>query len=383
MQPPLGGGRLDRQWRAVEKLTSRSRRSPWAAFGLAAVAVSAVLLLLLVRPDAAPVARDGAVVETSCSNTQVLSLADGSTMKLSQSSRLQVTSVRADEIHLVLTRGALSLDVTHVPKRAFIVSAGGFDVIVRGTRFRVELSEGSSPRLTVTVEAGRIETRRSGSAEPPGSVIAGESWSARVAPAAPPQSAATPPAPPRPDAPAIQAAPADPEPSDKASAAGPTSSVTEPEDEFSKFLKAGKYREAYQALGPDGFAREMERASARRLLELADAARLGGHPRDAAVALDKLRRAYRRDPRAGLAALELGRLRNDAFGDPAGALEAFQDASALAASGSVREDAEARIVQVLEKLGDKSRCVRARDAYLGRFPNGIHAATMRARCSAM
>jgi hypothetical protein len=147
-------------------------------------------------------------------------------------------------------------------------------------------------------------------------------------------------------------------------------------------LKAGKYRDAYEALGTGGFAREMERGGARRLLELADAARLGGHPRDAALALDKLRRTYRTDPRAGLAALELGRLRSDSFGDQAGALEAFRDAASLASSGSVREDADARTVQALERLGDRNGCMRARDAYLTRFPNGIHAATMRGRCNA-
>jgi hypothetical protein len=69
------------------------------------------------------------------------------------------------------------------------------------------------------------------------------------------------------------------------------------------------------------------------------------------------------------------------LGDPAGALEAFDDAVALAPSGAVREDAEARRVQVFEALGDRGRCIRARAAYLARFPNGIHAAKMRKRCT--
>jgi tetratricopeptide (TPR) repeat protein len=117
------------------------------------------------------------------------------------------------------------------------------------------------------------------------------------------------------------------------------------------------------------------------LLELADAARLSGRPAEAARAFDRLLRAHRGDPRAGLAALELGRLRMDNLGDPAGALEAFSDAVALAKSGAVREDAEARRVQALERLGDIARCVRARDAYLERFPGGIHASSIRRRCT--
>jgi hypothetical protein len=345
MQPSLEGGRLDRQWDAVQQLSHRERRWPWAAAGLAVAAAAVVVAVIAAgRIDAEPVALDGAVVETSGTNTQRLSLADGSTVELSQASRLQFAKVRSDEIVLKLTRGALSLSVMRDEKRAFTVSAGGFDVKVRGTRFRVELSEGPAPRLTVSVDEGRVEIGRSGSLEPPRAVIAGESWSSSLEVSAPARPMASPPAPPKADTKHTAQ-------NEPVSNAPPAPSVTETE-------------------GP------------RRLLELADAARLGGHPRDAAVALDKLRRTYRTDPRAGLAALELGRLRSDSFGDLGGALEAFRDAAALASSGSVREDADARTVQTLERLGDRNGCMRARDAYLTRFPNGIHAATMRGRCNA-
>jgi hypothetical protein len=154
-----------------------------------------------------------------------------------------------------------------------------------------------------------------------------------------------------------------------------------PAADFTALIKGRKYREAFDSLGEGGFPREVAAADARRLLELADVARMSGHPREAALALDRLRLSFRGDARAGLAAFELGRLRMDTFGDKKGALAAFDDAVSLSKSGSVREDAEARRVQVLEALGDWARCRSLRDAYLSRFPDGVHASAMRTRCA--
>jgi transmembrane sensor len=118
----------------------------------------------------------------------------------------------------------------------------------------------------------------------------------------------------------------------------------------------------------------------RELLARATDARSKGKPRDAAVALDTLRKRYRSDARAGLAAFELGRVRMDALADPAGAAEAFADAIALAPSAPFREDAEARRVEALDALPDRSRCEHARDAYLTRYPSGLHTKQIALRC---
>ena len=118
----------------------------------------------------------------------------------------------------------------------------------------------------------------------------------------------------------------------------------------------------------------------RELLQTANDARLAGRPREAAAAFDALRRHYRGDPRAGLAAFELGRLRLDALGDPGGAAEALADSIALAPGATFREDAEARLVEALDRAHDGGRCTAARRAYLARFPGGLHAASVAARC---
>src|SRR5205085_7860137 len=81
--------------------------------------------------------------------------------------------------------------------------------------------------------------------------------------------------------------------------------------------------------------------SAKELLELSERQRLAGNTRAAAATLDVLLRRHRNDPRAALAAFDLGRLRLDAFGDAAGAVEALSDSIALAPNGPLREVAEA------------------------------------------
>jgi hypothetical protein len=121
-------------------------------------------------------------------------------------------------------------------------------------------------------------------------------------------------------------------------------------------------------------------AGPKELFELADSANLAGHPQDAALAYDALRRRYRSDSRAGIAAFQLGRLRQDKLGDPGGAEEALRDAMTLATDPSMREDAESRRVAALESLGDVAGCKKARDDYLSRQPTGLHAKVVAKRC---
>jgi TolA-binding protein len=120
--------------------------------------------------------------------------------------------------------------------------------------------------------------------------------------------------------------------------------------------------------------------SAKDLFEQAEAYRLEGHPREAAAALDRLRRSFPRDPRAGLASFELGRLRMDQLGDPAGALNAFSDAMRLDPSARFREDAQARVVQLYASLGQSERCLKAQAEYQSRYPNGSHAKSVAGSC---
>jgi transmembrane sensor len=110
--------------------------------------------------------------------------------------------------------------------------------------------------------------------------------------------------------------------------------------------------------------------------EAAQKARVEGRLAEAARLFDDVRRKHRADPHAALAAFELGRLRLDALGDPAGAAEAFSDALVLGPGSALAEDAAARRVEALGRQGDHDRCAAARDAYLRQYPSGVYARAM-------
>jgi TolA-binding protein len=122
--------------------------------------------------------------------------------------------------------------------------------------------------------------------------------------------------------------------------------------------------------------------TAKSLLDQGNAARRAGDARGAAAAYQALLSKYPRDPRAGLAAFELGRLRMGPLSDTQGAVRAFQSAIALAPESAIREDAMAHLVDVYGASGLTAQCQSARDAYLKAYPNGVHAAVVGRRCVA-
>ena len=343
--PQLTPERLERQWRAIAK---RTEKVAWWRLNFARLrpihggfALAAVLVLALgissMRAPREPAAVAGSSFDNVSPAPATLKLLDGSQLQVSPAGRVDFQALSSQAVQLMLAHGWVELDVTHVPGRSFVVQAGDVDVIVRGTHFRVELGDADPKVVSVSVQRGQVEVRQRRT--PNASVVllgAGMSWTMGQRQTA--TAVATEIAP---------AAPAAPEPKPN--------------------------------LEPSA-ARAPESVGPKQLLEQADAARLGGHPREAASALDELRRRYRSDARAGLAALQLGRLRLDSLHDAAGALEAFRDAAALSASPSVQEDALARQAQALEALGNNAGCRRVREQYLARYPSGIHSASIARRC---
>ena len=345
--------RLARQWSGVSAgLASRPRRRFFfAALAPAAIVALAMIAVLIARPWRSDASSGVARA------TDAVVLPDGSRMTLSSGAEVVLETATPTRVHLTLGAGTLDLDVTHVEGRPFVVTAGGHDVTVLGTAFMVKL-EARDGKRTLSVDVTRGRVRVFG---PTGDHIldAGQSWSARIDALAsgasasgvgsPSALAASPSVPPVLTTPEGQATVDPPAPSAEPVAL-PAPTTAPPVE------------------GP------------RELLARATDARAAGRPRDAAVALDTLRKRYRSDARAGLAAFELGRLRMDALSDPAGAAEAFGDAMALAPAAPFREDAEARRVEALDALPDRARCERARDAFIARYPAGLHANNVLKRC---
>lgn len=324
VQPDLTEARIARQWDHVDRRSSRLGLPGRFVPAVAALGLAALFGIALTWNRSGPRSEmDGSVLETGA-----LTLADGSRVSVEPGGRVRVLALRAAAVELQLEAGAIDLTVTH-GQRAFVVHAARYDVVDLGTHFRVALAPQGD--VSVDVEEGTVEIRDRQGVQPGRKLSAGDTWSnARVGPPAVTslERVSPDPPPPAPQAP----------------------SAAEPE------------------------------RSAKELLETAERARLGGQARAAASALDTLRRRFRRDPRAALAAFELGRLRLDSLGDAAGADEAFRDAIALSPQGPLREDAEARRVEAL--AAERSpECKTARNAFLGRYPHSVHAVVVSGTCS--
>jgi TolA-binding protein len=117
------------------------------------------------------------------------------------------------------------------------------------------------------------------------------------------------------------------------------------------------------------------------LFEAARAARGSGDVEGAVRSYAALLKQYPTDERAGVAALELGRLRMDSQHAYGPAADAFRRAIAAAPNEGVREDAMARLVEALDTMRDRDTCSKERQRYLARYPKGVHAAVVAGRCN--
>jgi transmembrane sensor len=358
VEPDVDDKRVDRVWGSVASRPMRAWPS-WTMIAAAAGAVvtAGVLAFLVLRPK--PTATDLAGVVVESGPSQTVTMQGGTVATLRERAVLRYDGVKNDRVDATVERGEVVFDVHHEGARAFVVHAAAFDIVDRGTRFVVGV-DGESVR--VAVETGSVEITRAHGSEPASTLAAGESWTNGPAPTTFPSGATVPTGGTVPRGVASVGPPSAPD-----ALASATASSTAPSAPSASPTDSARG----QASSPPG---------PREMLQAANDARLAGHPRDAAAAFDALRRRYRSDARAGLAAFELGRLRLDALGDPSGAAEAFADAIALAPGAIFREDAEARLVEALDRAHAGGRCVAARQSYLARFPHGLHAASVAARC---
>lgn len=368
LEPRLSEERLERNWQAIEsRLPTARRRHGHAArlFALAAIAtvVLAIAMTRFIRTTPARGAIDGAILETAAGQQQSLELGDGSQLVLGSATKLRLERVSGNEIRLRLEAGSLDASVTHVAGRPFTVTAGAVEVHVVGTKFRVEL-DASVGDILVGVTEGRVALTRSDGMPAPSSLGAGETWALGREPPRTEEPTASP------DASAPSAAANSP-----VRSATPTLSRR-----FRDLWRDGRVGAAWAELPSAQLDAIIGTSSPQDLLAVAECARMNAHPRDAARAFDSLRKRFRTDPRAPLAAVELGRLRLNELGAPLDAKEAFEDAITLDPAGSFREDADARIVEALEAAGLTAECVERRERYLRLYPSGLHERIVTRRC---
>jgi hypothetical protein len=270
--------------------------------------------------------------------------------------------MRADEVRVRLAKGTVECEVAHDPARRFVLEAAGVEVVVTGTHFAVTAGEGSVPSgVEVRVDRGSVEVRLP-SGQPLASLGAGQRW----------LSTGTPGSSQRPEPVPMGAAPASERPDAGAWRTGEASSApsrAEPSPtDLSRVRPTTRPPAPAAAAGP------------RELLSRASEARLAGRARDASRAFEEVVRRHPGDERAGYAAFMLGRLRLDELADPAGALEAFSFAVEHPGSGFFLEDAEARRIEALAKLGRAAECRSASERFATAHPRSARAAALAALC---
>ncbi len=322
----LSEERVDRLWGGVSARLGGPRRARGWVWAGAALCVGAAAVAIVVTRGIDPSkqgtvasAWEGAQLETAADALSV-TLVDGSSLKVEPRSRVEVGDRTPSALKLVVARGRIACDVTHREGRSFVVAAGGVEVRVVGTRFSVANEEAEAGRrVEVRVERGVVEVRGAGPGAEVVRVEAGHSWSQVTKT----EALAAPEPEPAPEAEAEPIAPA----------------------------PAGKPHAAHGA---------RPAADARELFEQARGQWRAGHIAEAARMYQALLVSHPRDPRAGLAAFELGRLRMDRLNDMPGAVQALEQAVALAPGAELREDALARLVAASAGAHDRARCTRAR-----------------------
>jgi len=350
--------RVDRLWRAVHgrlqaSARPRARRGVWYVPALALSVALAFGAGLLSRrlPESGwaklATANDGVTVQ----------LQDGSALTLGAQTSLLVREQAERVVELALELGRVECDVSHLPQRAFSVSAAGHAVLVKGTRFSVELSR-ERHVLAVEVQRGQVEIRRTGATGAEAVLGAGERWSVPLE-----TSASTPQPPPAELPPSVDPS-ADVASSTTASAAPGVSAPAPAARSSADVSAAPPHRERAAPVPAE--------SGARTLFDRGNAARRQGDLAGAAHAYEQLLHEYPADARAGLAGFELGRLRMDQFGDAPGAITPLQLAVRVVSEAGLREDALARLVHAFELTKELARCRAARAEYLEAYPKGTH-----------
>lgn len=112
---------------------------------------------------------DSAQYRTALGATSTLPLADGSQATLASDSRIDVRLSRKQR-HIALEQGEAFFSVAKDPGRPFVVAAGDHDVVAVGTRFSVR-RDGADLRVVVTEGTVRLESRASGPAARPATLL--------------------------------------------------------------------------------------------------------------------------------------------------------------------------------------------------------------------
>lgn len=310
---------------------------------------------------------------------------DGSTILMSQGSRLRVLDTERNGARVLIENGSLDVHVKHEQDTGWRFDLGVFQVHVRGTAFRLDY-EPASARLEVVTREGEV-TVTAPCLDGERAVRAGATFEFAcrhgVAKSlAPSNTEANEPTPRAPE-PVLEAPTAAPS---ALGAPAPVKKVPHSPDpvgdespaDWRALLSKGERAQAVAAAQSAGFERACREASLNQLVQLADAARLEGRITLAVQALGSLRQRFAGTAEAGTAAFTLGRIAFDQQGAYAQAAQWFQTYVQEVPGGALMGDAVGRLMEARQRSGDRAGARRDARNYLGRFPSGPYASKAKA-----
>lgn len=355
---------IDEGWQQLDSALRPERR--WTRFviagAVAAALIAGVIGFTLSRKSRTEGTLEAGAVLAAGSAPLQAQLREGSTVRAEASSKGALEVATASEVRVRLDEGSMHFDVAKNPARRFVVKAGRVEVRVVGTAFTVKRSI-SNEVVKVTVDRGVVEVWVGD--EQRAVLNAGQSWNEGVETAA----VALPEPEAEEDTVAEEAPPA----------ADSPRRPTSPKKKSRPAKVAAAADEPLPA--PVISTRPPLPDDPSTLFRLALDARRAGHAREAADAFSGFLAKFPTDSRAGLVLFELGRLQMDQLHAPSSAVESLEQAIARSPQGSYAEDAMARLAQLHHDQHRAPACRDAREAYLKRFPAGVHAATLQSLCS--
>ena len=150
-----------------------------------------------------------------------------------------------------------------------------------------------------------------------------------------------------------------------------------PKKSWKSLAEQGKYREAVALAEDIGFDVIVARSSASNLMALADVFRRAGNMSRAEQAYRAVRTRFPGTSHASSAAFVLGRMafeKKKAYAQAARWFEAcLQDRKA----GGFTREALGRLIEALQRSGDRAKAEKTAREYLDRYPKGPHASLAR------
>ena len=335
LRDPTSDAAVQRCWSAIEARSVPPLRLRAAAMQW--LAIAAVVVLLVVgswqlyraeRQSAAVAASSDAFSELIAppqASVQKL-LSDGSVIDAAAGTKLQGLSSTPHEFSLLLVEGEVDIRVTPGGPRRWIVEAKIAQIQVVGTQFRVTRHQDV---VTVSVAKGVVVVRSTLLSQGVKRMVAGEHLVI-------------------------------------ASAISAASQAAKPYDDQAQKPASSSKSNTLAAKGT-----LVPQPTAEELMRDADAARTSGDLPAAEKQLSRVVHDYPKDPRAPLAAYQLGAIESQR-GQHAQAINSLRLALALNAPASLRQDCYLRLIEAEVASGQHNRAFEASQEYQLQFPRGRH-----------